>query len=146
VIAVDTNLLVYAHRASTPEHRAARRAIERATGSAVGWGVAFATVVEFLAVVTHPSHPTPSTATEAGRFLEALTDVGCELWQPGPKFATNLLARAVDLGVSGTRVFDPQIGLTALEHGATEVWTHDAKFVRVPGLKLHDPLQSEGAF
>lgn len=141
MIAIDTNLLVYAHRASTPEHRAARRAIERAAGSALGWGMAFATVAEFLAVVTHPAHPTPSTATEAGRFIEALTDVGCELWQPGPRFAANLLARAVDLGVSGARIFDLQIGLTALEHGATEVWTHDAKFVRVPGLKLHDPLQ-----
>ena len=141
MIAIDTNLLVYAHRASTPEHRAARQAIERAAGSADGWGIAFATVAEFLAVVTHPAHPKPSTATEASRFIEALTDVGCELWQPGPRFAANLLARAVDLGVSGARVFDLQIGLTALEHGATEVWTHDAKFVRVPGLKLHDPLQ-----
>lgn len=141
MIAIDTDLLVYAHRAGTPEHRAAVRAIERAAGSAVGWGIAFATVAEFLAVVTHPGHPTPSTAKEARGFIEALTDAGCELWQPGPTLAAHLLARAVDLRVSGTRVFDLQIGLTALQHGATHVWTHDAKFVRVPGLIVHDPLQ-----
>jgi len=33
VIALDTNLLVYAHRSATPEHKAARAAIERATAS-----------------------------------------------------------------------------------------------------------------
>jgi hypothetical protein len=32
VIAIDPNLLVYAPRASTPEHGAARRAIERVPG------------------------------------------------------------------------------------------------------------------
>jgi predicted nucleic acid-binding protein len=33
VIALDTNLLVYAHRSGTPKHRAARAAIERAAAS-----------------------------------------------------------------------------------------------------------------
>jgi len=28
----------------------------------------------------------------------------------------------------------------ALENGATEIWTHDAAFVRVPGLHVVDPL------
>jgi hypothetical protein len=140
VIAIDTNLLVYAHRSAAPQHRAARRAIERAAGSATGWGIALATVAEFLAVVTHAGHPMPSTAQQAGLFIEALTEAGCELWQPGPKLALTLLARARELGVSGARVFDLQIGLTAIEHGATELWTHDAKFVKLPGLNVHDPL------
>src|ERR1700690_1385205 len=39
VIAVDTNLLVYAHRAGCPEHDAARRAIEDAANDAGGWGI-----------------------------------------------------------------------------------------------------------
>jgi hypothetical protein len=40
VIAVDTNLLVYAHRAATREHRRARAAIALAAGSGAGWGIA----------------------------------------------------------------------------------------------------------
>ena len=28
----------------------------------------------------------------------------------------------------------------AFEGGATDLWTHDARFVKVPGLRVHDPL------
>jgi predicted nucleic acid-binding protein len=55
MIAVDTNLLVYAHRARTREHAAARRAIERAAAHAAGWGLPLPVLAEFWAVVTHPS-------------------------------------------------------------------------------------------
>jgi predicted nucleic acid-binding protein len=47
VIAVDTNLLVYAHRSSLPEHRRARRALEQASRDPRGWGIALASVAEF---------------------------------------------------------------------------------------------------
>jgi predicted nucleic acid-binding protein len=47
---------------------------------------------------------------------------------------------ACELDVRGTRVFDLQIALTAREHGVTEIWTHDAGFVRVPGILVRDPL------
>lgn len=59
---------------------------------------------------------------------------------PGPSFATRLVRTAADLGVSGPRVFDLQIALCALDGGATELWTHDRAFVKVPGLALRDPL------
>ncbi len=42
--------------------------------------------------------------------------------------------------IAGPRVFDLQIALTAFEGGATELWTHDSRFVKIPGLRLHDPL------
>lgn len=140
MIAVDTNLLVYAHRARTPQHRAARRALERAATAPGGWGVAFSSVTEFLAVVTHPSDPRPSTLSEAGRFLEGLVAAGCDLWRPGPHLVAAMLERAAALSVTGPRLFDLQIALTALEHGATELWTHDAAFVKVPRLRVYDPL------
>jgi hypothetical protein len=42
--------------------------------------------------------------------------------------------------VRGPRVFNPQIGLAALEAAATEIWTHDAGFIGLPGIKIRDPL------
>jgi len=39
VIAIDTSLLVYAHRSALLEHRAARRALEQAMGEEAGWGI-----------------------------------------------------------------------------------------------------------
>jgi hypothetical protein len=59
---------------------------------------------------------------------------------PGPAFADRLLQTAIDLGVSGARVFDLQIALCALDGGATELWTHDRRFVKLPGLIINDPL------
>lgn len=44
------------------------------------------------------------------------------------------------LGVRGARIFDLQIALIARDNGARELWTHDAGFVTVPGLRVWDPL------
>lgn len=141
MIAIDTNLLIYAHRSRTPEHARARKAIERAASDAAGWGLAAASVAEFWAVATHPaSEGKPSTPKQAAAFMAALVDAGAQIWLPGSGFGTRLLQLASDLNVVGSRVFDLQIALSVFEGGATELWTHDAKFVKVPGLRLHDPL------
>jgi len=141
MIAIDTNLLVYAHRARTPEHKRARKAIELASANARGWGMAAAVLPEFWSVVTHPaSEGRPSTPKQAAAFIRALTDAGAMIWLPGPGFGERLLQTASALAVSGPRIFDLQIALAAFEGGATELWTHDAAFVTVPGLRVRDPL------
>jgi toxin-antitoxin system PIN domain toxin len=141
VIALDPNLLVYAHRSATPQHRAARAAIERAAASG-GWGFPAPVVAEFWGVVTHPSAAgRPSTPDEAQRFLQALAEAGADIWSPGPGFGVRLAQLAADLTVSGNRVFDLQIALCAFEGGARELWSHDAGFVTIPGLRLVQPLR-----
>lgn len=141
MIAIDTNLLVYAHRSRTAEHARARKAIERAASGDDGWGIAVASLTEFWAIATHPaSEGRPSTPAQAVAFVSALVKAGAQIWLPGPGFGDRLLQVASDLDVVGPRVFDLQIALTAFEGGATELWTHDAGFVKVPGLRLHDPL------
>lgn len=62
------------------------------------------------------------------------------VWTPGTGFDGRLLQLAVDLKVAGTRIFDLQIALTVFEHGASELWTHDRSFVKLPGLRLIHPL------
>lgn len=143
MIAIDTNLLVYAHRAGSPEHGPSRRAIERASRDARGFGVALPSVVEFWSIVTHPaSQGGPSTASQAAGFLRALVDdASCRLWQPREGFADRLLRAARELKVFGPRIFDLQIALAAIENGAREIWTHDQSFLSVPGLRVHDPLR-----
>ncbi len=142
MIAVDTNLLVYAHRSRAPEHRASLRALERARRDARGWGVALTSVVEFWSVVTHPaSAGRPSTADEARAFLETLAgQAGGQIWTPGERFRERLLALAARLDVRGSRVFDLEIALTAFDAGAREIWTLDGRFVTVPGLEVHRPF------
>jgi toxin-antitoxin system PIN domain toxin len=146
MIAIDTNLLIYAHRVGLPEHHAARRAIERASHDPRGWGIALPSVAEFWSVVTHPaSSGRPSSPRLARAFLHALiTEADAQLWMPQNGFWERLAQLAEDLRVSGPRIFDLQIGLTAFDNGALEVWTHDSAFLTFPGLRKHDPLASDG--
>lgn len=142
MIAIDTNLLVYAHRASTAEHRQAQRAIEAASQADEGWGFAQPSVTEFWSIVTHSAAAgRPSRPAEASAFVDALVDAGAEVWTAGPDFATRLLQTAADLNVTGVRIFDLQIALIAFEAGARAIWTHDASFVPIPGLRVVDPLR-----
>jgi toxin-antitoxin system PIN domain toxin len=142
VIALDTNILVYAHRSATSEHDRARQAIEEAAGSPGGFGFALPTICEFWSVVTHPAASgRPSTPSEAADFVRSLVeDGGARIWTARPGLAERMLDFAIEQDIRGPRVFDLQIAVLALESGATEFWTHDRGFARVPGLKMVDPL------
>lgn len=142
MIAIDTNLLVYAHRRGTSEHKAAKRAIEKAVAHRFGWGLAIPTLSEFWCVVTHPSSAGgPSSAADASAFLRSLLQTGGgQLWTPREGFSDRFLKLATYLEVKGPRIFDVQIALIAFENGATELWTHDKHFVSVHGLQVRDPL------
>lgn len=142
MIAMDTNLLVYAHRAGAAEHRRARAAVERAARDPRGWGIPLGALVEFWSVVTHPAMPVrPSTAAEASSFIESLVSTGgAEIWVPAPGFGRRLMQAAEAHRVTGSRIFDLQIALNALECGATEIWTHDTRFQSILGLEVRDPI------
>jgi predicted nucleic acid-binding protein len=131
LIAIDTDLLVYAHRAATLEHRPAQAAIEAACNSRT----------RARAAASRPRPLRSSTPEEAAAFLRVLQEEGgLAVWSQGPQFADRLLQTAADLDVRGVRVFDLQIAICALDGGATELWTHDRGFVKVPGLRIRDPL------
>jgi uncharacterized protein len=141
MIVIDTNLLIYAHRTSTPEHQAARQAIEVANADPRGWGMSIPSLSEFWSVVTHPlAAGRPSTVSEACEFIRSLVFSGAQIWSPKPGFEERLMQSAASLSVTGIRIFDLQIALIALDNGATEIWTHDRQFVSVPGLLVSDPL------
>ncbi len=108
MIAVDTNLLVYAHRAAVPEHKSAQGALEQASRHDRGWGVAVSCLAEFWGLVTHAKAAgRPSTPAEAKDFVRVLVnDGGLQLWSPGPGFGPRLLQMATELSISGRRIFD----------------------------------------
>ena len=143
MVVTDTNLLVYAHRAGLPEHPVARAALEAAGRHPGGWGITTSSILEFWSVVTHPAASgRPSTPGEARAFIEALVDAGARLLSPGPALGQRILDAAARTGVVGPRIFDLAIAVTALDHGATELWSHDRRFLTLPGLRLVDPLSS----
>jgi toxin-antitoxin system PIN domain toxin len=142
MIGIDSNLLIYVHRAGLPEHRAARRALESAAADSRGWGIALPSIAEFWSVATHPAAGAlASTPPQAQAFLQALiSEAGCQVWAPSQGSWGRLTHLAQELRIRGARIFDLQIALTAFENGATEIWTHDRNFVSFPGLRVRDPL------
>ena len=104
-------------------------------------GSTTASVLEFWSVVTHPAASgQPSAPNEARAFIDALVEAGARVLSPGPALSQRVLDVAARMGVVGPRVFDLQIAVTALDHGAAEIWSHDRRFVTPPGLRLFDPL------
>ena len=142
MIAIDTNLLVYAHRSGCTEHMAARRAIEKASATGPSWGIPEQCVFEFWSVVTHPSSAGGGSSPASARgFIDALIETaGAVVLPPPAALAARCMQIADRLGVRGPRIFDLQIGVTALEAGVSEIWTHDAGFIKLPGLETRDPL------
>ena len=67
---------------------------------------------------------------------------GARVLVPGDRFAQRCFEAAVRLDVHSPRVLDLQIGLLCLEAGVTQLWSRDAGFVALPGLKVVDPLRA----
>ena len=65
MIALDTNLLVYAHREDSPWHDAAYARLTKLAEGRALWAISWPCLHEFLAIVTHPriyAPPTPLAA------------------------------------------------------------------------------------
>ncbi|HNH64386.1 MAG TPA: type II toxin-antitoxin system VapC family toxin, partial [Thauera aminoaromatica] len=54
MIALDTNILVYAHRTDSPFHERARSAVETLASGVREWAIPWPCAHEFFAVETHP--------------------------------------------------------------------------------------------
>ena len=142
MIAIDTNLLIYAHRSLCPEHQKAKTSIEKAAANDSGWGVALPSLSEFWTVVTHPGcEGGPSTAERAEGFLTALIETaGMQIFLPNETFPARLIKAARDFDIQGVRKFDLQIALLSIGAGARELWTHDSGFIKLRGINVIDPL------
>jgi predicted nucleic acid-binding protein len=72
MIAVDTNILVYAHRRDSHWHEPAVRTLESLAGGRDAWAVPWPCVHEFYAITTHPRiYAPPSTSVQAIGQLRA---------------------------------------------------------------------------
>lgn len=142
MIAVDTNILVYAHREDAPFHGAAFRRIAALAEGRAPWAIPWPCLHEFLAVVTHPRIYAPPTP-----LARALDQV--EAWLESPSLL--LLAEAAEhwptlrgllVGgrVAGGQVHDARIAALCREHGIGELWSADRDFNRFAGLAVTNPL------
>ena len=142
MIALDTDILVYAHRAESPDHR---RAVECVTSLAQGraaWAIPWPCIHEFYAVVTNarifapPTSPQVAMRTIEGWFASPTLQL---LAETAEHWATmRMLLQTAR--ISGGQVHDVRIAALCLEHGVRELWSADRDFHRFPAISVRNPL------
>lgn len=137
MIAVDTNILVYAHREELPQHAAA---LGRLTALAEGnapWAIPVFCLGEFVRVVTHPRlFDPPHSMDEACAALERILESpSVRVLNPGESFWPMLAEALRAANATGNLAFDAQIAALCGESGVGELLTEDRDFDRFPGLR-----------
>lgn len=132
MIAVDTNVLVYAHREELPQHRAARAKLTALAEADRTWGIPVFCVAEFVRVVTHPKlFDPPYGADEACRAVDQLlASPSVRVLHSGPSFFAHFAEAVRDANAVGNLVFDAQIVAVCRESGVTSLLTEDRDFAR----------------
>jgi uncharacterized protein len=147
LIAVDTNILVYAHREDSPFHDPAVTRIAELAGGSATWSIPWPCVHEFLAIVTHPRiyappTPLPRALDQVDAWLESPTLVllaeSADHW---PALRT-VLARG---RIAGPQVHDARVVALCQQHGVRELWSADRDFSRFPGVAVVNPLVGRGS-
>ncbi len=142
MIAVDTNILVYAHREDAPWHDRARAALVGLAEGRAAWALPWPCVHEFFAIVTHPRiFRTPTPVAIAIAVLDRLLEAPrVALLAEGPAYWPQL-RDAVKAGrIAGPLVHDARIAALCALHGVSELWTADRDFSRFPDLAVRNPL------
>jgi toxin-antitoxin system PIN domain toxin len=132
LIAVDTNVLVYAHQERLRKHESAlRRLTELAEGHA-GWAIPVFCLGEFLRVITHPRLFTPPYSADEGcvALERILASPSLTVILPGPDFPTLLSAAIREANAAGNLVFDAQVVAVCRENGVSALLTEDRDFDR----------------
>lgn len=142
MIAVDTNLLVYSHRADSAFHEKAFQRVSQLASGSSAWAIPWPCLHEFLAIVTHPRiYKPPTPLTIALEAIDAwLESPGLVLIAEGPTYFSEL-SRVLQAGkIEGPKVHDARIAALCLFSGVRELWSADRDFSRFPDLKVRNPL------
>lgn len=142
MIALDTNLLVYAHRRDSPFHAPAFRVLTNLAEGRAPWAIPWPCLYEFHGIVTHPRIYSPPTGVS-----QSIAQL--DAWMGSPTLQLigedvgywpvlrGLLQKA---RVAGPLVHDARIAALCISHGVHELWTADRDFGRFPDLTVRNPL------
>lgn len=142
MIAVDTNLLVYAHREDSTFHAAAKELVDSLRHQPAPWAIPWPCIHEFISVATHPGIYRPASAlAEALGFVNALlASPQLHLLAESPGYFEKLCEISTAAKLKGPRIHDARIAALCLHHGVRELLSVDRDFSTFPQLKVRSPL------
>jgi uncharacterized protein len=141
MIAVDTNILVYAHRKDSEWNAIAYAKLASLAAGTATWAIPWPCVHEFYSIVTHPRIFAPPSSVE-----QALDQVAA--WMECPslvliaeegEYWPALRALVSKAKLRGPAVHDARIAALCRLHGVHELWTADRDFSRME-LAVSNPL------
>lgn len=143
VRAVDTNILVYAHRRESAEHPRARELLRELAEGPDAWAIPWPCIYEFISVVTNPRIWKEGASTPAQAWEQVLA------WTASPTL--RLLSETEEfLGVlegvvkrarvRGPVVHDARVAALCLAHGVEVLVSRDRDFALFPEVKLENPF------
>jgi len=142
VIALDTNLLVYAHREDSPWHDLAYEKLIELTKSRAPWAIPWPCLHEFFAIVTHPRiYTPPSPIKTAINQIDAWLEApNLTLLSESGGYWSELKSLLQKGHITGPQIHDAKIATLCQLNGIKELWTADRDFSRFPNLKTYNPL------
>lgn len=142
MIAVDTNLLVYAHRRDSDWHDQAAEVLRSLAEGRDAWAIPWPCIHEFLAVVTHPRIYDPPSGLPAALDQVAawLESPSLTLLSEGAGYARHLSDTLSVSRVVGARIHDARVASLCAFHGVRELWSADRDFSRFAALTVRNPM------
>ena len=144
MIAVDTNLLVYAHRKEMPWYPEARAILRELGEGDAPWAIPWPCCYEFLNTVTNRR----TWREEASTMEEAWGQLAAWAASPSVRFIgetvgfLDVLRDFVERPrVVGPVVHDARIAAICVAHGVDELLTLDRDFTLFPELRTRNPLR-----
>lgn len=142
MVAVDTNVLVFAEITGSPNHRKARELLAALADGPIPWALPWPCVYEFLRLVTHPRvfHPPVPTQRALEDLEQILTSPSLVLLRETDRHPEVMRLVVGESGATGNLLHDAHIAALCREHGVAEIITGDRDFSRFTGLSVTNPF------
>lgn len=143
MIAVDTNILVYAHRREALEHGEAAALLRELAEGRDPWAIPWPCVYEFFSVVTNPRIWKDAASPPDAAWLQL------EAWFGSPRlrmlgetrdFPRILAGLARRARVRGPIIHDARVAALCVAHGVEKLLSRDRDFALFPELRTQDPF------
>lgn len=142
MLALDTNVLVYAFFDDSPFHEPASTLVSGLAESPAAWAIPWPCIHEFYAVVTNPKiFPDPELPAHARAQLDAwMRSPSLQLLAETNQHWSTLERLLMSSRVAGPAVHDARIAALCHTHGVSELVTLDRDFSRFSELKVRSLL------
>ena len=144
MLALDTNILVYAHRREAPEHTVARDLVRELAEGTDPWAIPWPCVFEFFSVVTNVRiwKDAASTPEQAWAQLAAWINAPSVRMLAETEGLPSILAELAQRPrVRGPIIHDARVAALCLVHGVEKLLSRDRDFSLFPDLRVENPFK-----